>query len=311
MDWAELSFWTLVLGGAVRLATPVVLAALGEALVERSGMINLGIEGMMLAGALAGAWGAATAGWGAGVLLALAVGAALGLTMALLVLWGGANQLVVGLAVTLLAGGLSTYLFQLWQPSGRTAARVPLAPVVDVPGLSSIPLVGEALFEQSVFTYLAVALVVLAAWSLRRTGVGLAVRATGDDPARAALRGVAPRRVRAATLAVGGALAGLGGCVLTVGYLGSFTDNVTGGRGYVALAAVIIGRWSPLGALAGAAVFAVFDALALQAQGQGSGIPIELFTALPYVVTLLVLIAVARGSAAPRALGRPLDAAGG
>jgi len=307
MEWTELSFWTLVLAGAVRLATPVVLAALGEAIVERSGTINLGIEGMMLAGAFAGAWGAAQAGWWVGVLLALAVGAGLGVVMAGAVLWGGANQLVVGLALTLLAAGLSTYLFQLWQPSGQDAARVPLAPGVDVPGLSSIPVIGEALFDQSIFTYLAVALVVVVAWGLRRTGAGLAVRATGDDPVRAALRGVAPRRVRTLSLAAGGALAALGGCTLTVGYLGSFTDNVTGGRGYVALAAVIIGRWSPMGAMAGAGVFALFDSLALQAKGGDSPIPIEIFTALPYVMTLLVLVAVARGSAAPRALGRPLE----
>jgi general nucleoside transport system permease protein len=307
MDWTELSFWTLVLGGAVRLATPVVLAALGEAIVERSGTINLGIEGMMLAGAFAGAWGASQGDWWFGVLLALAVGAGLGLVMAATVLWGHANQLVVGLALTLLASGLSTYLFQLWQPSGQNAADVPLAPGIDVPGLSSIPVIGEALFDQSIFTYLAVALVVAVAWGLKRTGAGLAVRATGDDPARAALRGVSPRPVRAVSLAVGGALAALGGCTLTVGYLGSFTDNVTGGRGYVALAAVIIGRWSPLGALAGAGVFALFDSLALQAQDGDSPIPIEVFSALPYVVTLVVLVAVARGSAAPRALGRPLE----
>lgn len=306
MEWGELSFWTLVLAGAVRLATPVVLAALGEVIAERSGTINLGIEGMMLAGAFAGAWGAASGGWAFGIAVALLTGAALGALMAAAVLWGGANQLVAGLAISLLATGLCSYLFELWQPSGATAARVPLAPTVAVPGLVDVPLLGEALFGQSVFTYAAIALAAAVAWSLRRTGAGLRVRAVGDDPAAAGLRGVPVRGVRALALVVVGAFAAVGGATLTVGYLGSFSEGVTAGRGYVALAAVIIGRWSPGGALAGAGVFALFDSLALQAQRGGSGIPVEAYTALPYVVTLLVLLFVARAGGAPRALGRAL-----
>ncbi len=306
MEWGELSFWSLVLAGAVRLATPVVLAALGELIAERSGTINLGIEGMMLAGAFAGAWGAAEGGWGAGIVVALLAGAALGALMAATVLWGGANQLVVGLAISLLATGLCSYLFEVWQPSGATAAEIPLAPTVSVPALADLPLLGEAIFGQSVFTYGALACAVAVAWALRRTGAGLRVRAVGDDPGAAALRGVPVRRVRALALVAAGAFAGVGGATLTVGYLGSFSEGVTAGRGYVALAAVIIGRWSPRGAIAGAGVFALFDSLALQAQRGGSSIPVEAYTALPYVVTLLVLLLVARGGGAPRALGRPL-----
>ncbi|MBL7499003.1 ABC transporter permease [Frankia sp. CN7] len=295
----------LILAGAVRLATPVALAALGEAVVERSGTINLGIEGTMLAGALAGAYGASQAGWGAGIALAVAVGGFLGLVTALATLWGRANQLVVGLSVTLIATGAATYLYELWRPTGTAAPEIPLAPTVHVPILREIPLVGPALFEQSVFSYAMVALAVGLAWTLRRTGAGLALRAAGDDPARAALRGVRVRATRTAALALGGALAALGGAVITVGYLGSFDVNVTAGRGYVALAAVIIGRWSPWGALAGAGVFALFDSVAIQS-GDTEIVPVEVLTALPYLVTLAALIVVARGGRAPRALGRAL-----
>ena len=300
----------LILAGAVRLATPLGLAALGEAIVERSGTINLGIEGTMLAGALAGAYGAAQAGWAAGVALAVAVGAGLGLVTAVAILWGGANQFVVGLSLTLAAVGASTYLYELWLPSGTPPPEIPLAPTVDVPLLSDIPLVGAALFEQSVFTYVMLVLAAATWWGLRRTGAGLAVRAVGDDPERAGLRGVPVRLVRTAALVVAGALAALGGSVLTVGYLGTFDENITAGRGYVALAAVIIGRWSPWGALAGAGVFALFDSLAIQAQSEGIDVvPIEILVALPYLVTLVALVAVARGSRAPRALGRELGRA--
>jgi simple sugar transport system permease protein len=299
---------SLILSGAVRLATPLGLAALGETIAERSGTINLGIEGTMLAGALAGAYGAAQAGWAAGVALALAVGAGLGLLTAVAILWGGANQFVVGLSLTLAATGASTYLYELWLPSGTPAPEIPLAPRVDVPVLSDIPRIGAALFEQSVFTYAMVVLAFATWWGLRRTGAGLAVRAAGDDPARAALRGVPVRLVRTGALVVAGAMAAAGGAVLTVGYLGAFDENVTAGRGYVALAAVIIGRWSPWGALAGAGVFAIFDAIAIQAQAEGIDVvPIEMLTALPYLVTLVALVAVARGSRAPRALGRELE----
>jgi simple sugar transport system permease protein len=301
----ELAFWEIVLAGAFRLGTPVALAALGETVVERAGSINLGIEGMMLSGALAGVVGATTvAGWPGGLVSGLLAGALLGLVMGLVVLKGGANQIVVGIGVSLLGAGLAAYLFKVWQPSGRSAVIVPLVPTVSIPGLRELPLVGEALFAQSWLTYGTVGLVAAMAWALRRTRPGLALRAAGDDPAAAALRGVDVVRVRLAALVTGGALAGLAGAAITVGYLGSFTDGVTAGKGYIALAVVIIGRWSPVGAALGALLFAAFESLALQAQTGASGLPVEAYTALPYLVTLAVLVATARRQHAPRALGR-------
>ncbi len=307
MNATDLGFWALLLAGAVRLATPVVLAALGETLVERGGIVNLGVEGMMALGAFAGVFGASEAGWGSGLILGAAAGSILGLAMGIAVIRGHANQIVVGIAAALLGTGLANYLFQIWQPSGRDAVIVPLVPTIAVPGLDQLPLIGQALFVQSPLTYIAVAAVFVARWALRYTTAGIVLRAVGDDPEAATLRGVDVAVVRIAALTLGGALAGLGGATMTVGYLGSFTDDVTSGRGYVAIAVVIIGRWSPVGAMLGAVLFAFFDSLALLAQNGSAGLAVEFYSALPYATTLFALIATARANYAPRALGRSFD----
>jgi len=301
---AELGFWAVLFAGAVRLATPITLAALGEMLVERSGIVNLGIEGMMALGAFMGVWGASQQSWVTGLLLGAAAGGVLGLLMGLAVLKGGINQIVAGIAITLLGIGLADYLFKIWQPSGRSAVVVPLVPIVRVPLLDHLPLIGEALFAQSPLTYFAVAAIVVASFAMRRTTPGLKLRAVGDDPEAAQSRGVDVVAVRIATLVLGGALAGFGGATITVGYLGSFSDDVTSGRGYVAIAVVIIGRWSPVGAMLGALLFALFDSLALLAQSSSVGLPVEFFSSLPYAMTLLALTLTARAQQAPRALGR-------
>jgi ABC-type uncharacterized transport system permease subunit len=307
MSLTQLSFWAILLAGAVRLATPITLAALGETLVERCGIVNLGIEGMMALGAFVGLWGASGRGWQMGLLLGAAAGGLLGLLMGLAVLKAGINQIVAGMAVTLIGVGLADYLFQVWQPSGRSAVVVALVPILRLPLLDHLPVIGEALFAQSPLTYLAVAAVVATAWALRRTTPGLSLRAVGDDPEAAQLRGIDAVSVRMATLVVGGALAGFGGATMTVGYLGSFTDDVTSGRGYVAIAVVIIGRWSPIGAMLGALLFALFESLALLAQSQSAQLPVEFYNSLPYAITLLALVLTASAQSSPRALGRPLE----
>ena len=183
---------------------------------------------------------------------------------------------------------------------------VPLVPTLRLPLLDRLPLVGEALFAQSPLTYLAVVAVAVATWALRQTTPGLRLRSVGDDPEAAQLRGVDVISVRIVTLVLGGILAGIGGATITVGYLGSFSDGITGGRGYVAIAAVIIGRWSPVGAVLGAFLFALFDSLALLAQSNSLGLPVEFFSSLPYAATLLALVLTARAQSAPRALGKGL-----
>lgn len=307
MNAADLGFWSILIAGAVRLATPIILAALGETLVERSGTVNLGVEGMMALGAFTGILGASEAGWAAGLALGAVAGALLGLIMGLAVLKGGVNQIVAGIAITLLGIGLADYCFQLWQPSGRSAVVVPLVPTLPLPVLDRLPLIGEAFFAQSPLTYLAVAAVAAATWALKYTTPGLRLRAVGDDPDAARLRGIDVASVRIAALTLGGAMGGFGGATMTVGYLGSFTDDVTSGRGYIAIAVVIIGRWSPVGAMFGALLFALFDSLALLAQSQSAGLPVEFYSSLPYAVTLLALVLTARAQHAPRALGRTFD----
>ena len=301
----EVGFWAIVLAGGVRLATPIAFAALGETLVERAGLLNLGIEGMMLVGALAGVVGSHYVSPWAGVIVGGLSGGLLGLVMALVVLRGGANQIVSGIAVSLLGLGLGTYAFQLWQPSGRSSVIAPLVPTLNMPVLSSLPIVGPVVFHQSVLTYACIALVPALSWGLRNTHFGLAIRAAGDDPVAAALRGVDVVRTRFWTLVLGGTLAGVGGASITVGYLGSFSDGLTAGRGFIAIAVVIIGSWTPLGACAGALLFAFFDSLSLLAQTGGLNLPSEAYAALPYLVTLLVLLVTSRSRRAPRALARP------
>jgi general nucleoside transport system permease protein len=294
MTFASIDFWDGVLAGAVRLATPLLLASLGETVVERSGSINLGLDGMMLAGAFTGAYGAYLLGPVAGVSFGIVGGAVLGLLMAIAVFRARADMFVAGITISLLGVGLTSFLYKTWVPSGRTSVAVPLVTTIRVPGLADIPLVGEALFHQSLLTYLAFALVPVTAWMLRSTRFGLRVRAVGDDADAATLRGLDPREVRTAALVIGGAMAGLAGATITVGYVGSFTDNITAGRGYLAIAIVIIGRRTAWGALAGAFLVATFESLSLLSQTGGLSLPVEVYGALPFAVTLLVLVLTAR-----------------
>ncbi len=261
----------------------------------------------MLAGAFAAIAGGAYGGWAFGLAVGMAVGGFMGAMMAFAVLRGGADQIITGIAIALLGAGLSIFFFQIWQPSGRSVMVVPLVPTIHVPYLRDIPLIGEALFGQSALTYFCFALTLLLVWVLRSTNIGLAIRAAGDDPAAAILRGVNVVAVRAWALIFGGAMAGLGGAAITVGYLGQFSDGVTAGRGYIAIAVVIIGQWSPIGVVLGALLFALFDALALRAQTSAAGLlPVEAFASMPYVVTLAVLLLTMRRQMSPRALGHPI-----
>ncbi len=304
MSWSDPVFWEIVLGGTLRLATPIFLAALGEVITERSGTLNLGIDGIMTAGAFSAVVCASFSGWSGGLLGAAFVGTLYGLLMALAVVKYDASQIIAGIAISLIGAGLTSYLFQLWQPSGQMVTFVPLAPNVAVPFFSGIPFIGPILFRQNLITYGTVVVLLAAIVVLRHTRVGLMLRAVGDDRTAAGIRGIHTDRVRVVAIAVGGCLMGLAGAAITIGFLGSFNDGLTNGRGYVALAVVIIGRWSPLGAFFGALLFAFFDSLGLRAQSGIAFLPNELFSILPYAITLLVLVATARSKVAPRQLGQ-------
>ena len=202
--WVDPVFWRVTLAGAVRLATPIAFAAVGEMIAERTGTLNLSVDAVMTAGALAAVMAGAIGGWMVGLAAAAGIGLVLGLAMAALTIAGRLNQIVAGIAISLVGYGLTETVFQLWQPSGQLAPLIPLVPTLPLPALSSIPFLGDALFTQSLLTYGAVALIALVWFALRFTRLGLVARAVGDDSAAAALRGVAVGWTRALALAFGG-----------------------------------------------------------------------------------------------------------
>lgn len=298
---------TAFLEATVRTATPLALAALGETIAERAGVINVGLEGCVIAGAFGALVTAGAAGAGVGFVGALAAGAAVAALFAFCVVRLGTDQIITGTAMTLLGLGATGALYASLYGAGGAALSVPTVGPVAIPGLSSIPVVGPALFAQPVIAYVAVALVVAAWWVLWRTHVGLALRAIGEAPEAAAAAGVPVTRLRTAAVVVGGALGGLAGGTLVLAQAGTFAEGMSAGRGFVAIAIVVLGRWHPVGAALGALVFGAATALQFLFQAMGWALPYQLFLALPYVLTLAAL-AIARGrGAAPAALGKPLS----
>ncbi|MGO8671755.1 MAG: ABC transporter permease [Capsulimonadaceae bacterium] len=288
---------------AVRLATPLLLAALGEVVAERAGVINVGIEGMVLAGALAGFVGSyETHSAALGALAAVAAGAGVAGVAAIFAIALRSDQVVAGTAVNILSVGLTGVLFRaLFSSSGNSATA--FAPI-PVPFLSHLPFVGEALFQQDFTGYAAWLLVPLCHLFLYHTPAGLRLRAVGEYPAAADAAGVNVGRVRALALIWGGALAGLAGATLSIGYTNGFVENMSGGRGFIALAIVILGRWTPFGVLGAALLFGLASGLQYQFQASSSAMPYQFFLALPYLLTLAALLLRARVRFnAPAALG--------
>ena len=290
---------------SVRIATPLMLAALGETITERAGVINLGLEGAMLAGCLAGAYGSATAGPWTGLALAVAVGGVVSLVLGTVVL-AGANQIIAGTAVTLACVGLTGAAHRGWVAGGAAPAVVPTLAPLPVPLLADIPLLGPAVFAQPIPTYIGLLLAPLLWWVLFRTRPGLALRATGESAAMARAAGVPVRLVRTLAAVFGGSLAGLAGASLVLAQVGSFAERMTAGRGYVAIAVVVLGRWHPLGAALAALAFGGATALQFAFQALGLAVPYQLFLVLPYFLTLLALAGAVGRSRAPADLGRDL-----
>ncbi|OXM44281.1 hypothetical protein CFP71_40725 [Amycolatopsis thailandensis] len=286
-------FLTLLLGAAFVAAAPLILAGLGEMVLERSGAgFNLGLEGIMLVGALAGVLGSAAAGPWIGLLTGLAAGVAGGLLYAVSVALG-LDVVLTGIAISIVGAGVSTYAFEVIAPAGRTNISAPLLPRLSVPGLAELPVIGPPLRELSVGMWLAIAVAIVAAWALRSTRAGLRLRSAAEHDT-AVQRGIAVARYRLVAALIAGGLAGAAGTVLAVSTIGTFTPGMTGGRGFLVLAVVIIGRQRPGGVVAGAALFAVMDGLALLAQTRDLGLPTEAYHALPYLTALIVLCAHAR-----------------
>jgi general nucleoside transport system permease protein len=316
MDWGSIlgpAALPSLFAGGVRLAIPTALAAVGESFCERAGVLNLGLEGMMLAGALGSFLGEYYTGdpW-IGVAAGIAAGLLIGALKALLSVTLKTEQVINGIALVLFAQGATAFVYGRLFGVTSSPPRIEGLPAVEIPWLSSIPAVGEVLFSQNVLVYTSGLLVIAVWWVLFRTRFGLSVRAVGESPGAADAAAVSVDRIRWMALLVCGGMAGLGGAVLVIGQLHLFAPNVTAGRGWVAIAIVIFGRWHPIWACAGAFVFGFVDALQLRVQAAGGGlnapVPFELFQGLPYLVTVLVMVfsaARAARDAQPSALGVP------
>ena len=295
-----------LLAAAVRLAAPILLAALGETFTERAGILNLGLEGIMLMGALTGFVGAYASGslW-LGVLAALLSGAVMGLLMGFMSVTAKVNQVVAGLGITILGSGLSTLLFRLFFGLRSTPPTIDMFPEQPIPWLNRIPVLGEMFFSHNILVYLALILVPVAWVVLYRTRFGLALRAVGERPDAVDTRGLSVDRLRYISLMIGGALAGLGGAFLPLANLGIFWTQITAGRGFIAIAVVVFARWDPVRALWGALLFGGAMALQLSLQTLKMPIPSELLLMLPYIITIIVLVGVSRRAEFPGAFAVP------
>lgn len=293
-----------VLAGGIESGTVILYPALGELLAERAGVVNLGTEGAMLTGALAAyAVGATTGSAWAGVLAGTGAGAAVGLAHALLVVYRRADQLASGLVMWFLALGLTSVL-----GAAYVSRAVNPLPVVALPGLSAIPGVGPVLFDHDPLVYAGYLLVPLAWWFLFRTRPGLVLRATGERVETVAVSGRRPALVQLSAVTFGAALAGIGGAQLSVGYVDSWFDDMTNGYGFVAVAVVLFAAWRPLRVVLGSYLFGAALAAASVLQAHGVAVNQYVLDALPYLVTILALVAFARrtGSQAPEGLTRAL-----
>ena len=297
--------WSALVAGMLRYATPLIFGAMGGILSERSGVINIGLEGMMLIGAFFGIFGSDLLGsWVLGVAVGVAAGALIGLVHAFVSIQLRADQVVSGTGINFLAIGITGYIFIYHYGDQGTPSDISRAPNVTLPLVEDIPFIGEAIGQMNVLTWAALILVPILAVYLFRTRGGLRLRSVGEKPRAADSLGLPVLRTRYLAVTASGALAALGGVFLSIGLLGSFNEQMTAGRGFIALAAVIFGSWRPFGALAGACLFGFSTALAqrLPAFSESTAV---LFQALPYVVTLVVVAGVIGRSRPPAAIGVP------
>ncbi len=297
--------WSALVAGMLRYATPLIFGAMGGILSERSGVINIGLEGMMLIGAFFGIFGSDLLGsWVLGVVVGVAAGALIGLVHAFVSIQLRADQVVSGTGINFLAIGITGYIFIYHYGDQGTPSDISRAPNVTLPLVEDIPFIGEAIGQMNVLTWAALLLVPILSVYLFRTRGGLRLRSVGEKPRAADSLGLPVLRTRYLAVTASGALAALGGVFLSIGLLGSFNEQMTAGRGFIALAAVIFGSWRPFGALAGACLFGFSTALAqrLPAFSESTAV---LFQALPYVVTLVVVAGVIGRSRPPAAIGVP------
>lgn len=299
---ASAGLWAAVL----RIATPLIFGTLGALLSERSGVLNLGIEGIMTFGAMIG-WLAVFNGadlW-TGMLVAALSGALFGLVHAAMTVSLGLSQHVTGLGITLFASSLSYYIFRLAVPLASTPPTVTPFQPISVPGLSDLPFIGPALFTQTLPTYLSVVIALLLAYIVYRTPLGLALRMSGENPHAAEAQGVDPIKIRYGAIMAGSALMAMGGAFLTLSAFNSFFPTMVQGRGWICIALVVFASWRPGRALFGALLFAFFDAFQLRLQTVLGNVPYQIFLMMPYILSIAALAVMARRARVPQALMQP------
>ena len=307
MEALDILFTASLWAAVIRIASPLIFGTLGELICERAGVLNLGIEGIMTAGAFAG-WLTVYLGGGLwmGVAVAALAGAMFGLLHGTLVVPLGLSQHVTGIGVTLLSTSLCYYAYRLVFPEVTSPPKIEPFQPLSIPLLSDIPLLGPALFQQTPLTYLAFAMVVAVSWFLYRTPAGLAVRTVGENPAAAEAQGMNVTAIRMLAVMAGSALMGVGGSFITLSAFNSFFFEMMNGRGWICIALVVFSAWHPGKALLGALLFGLFDAYQLRLQQLASAaVPYQVFLMMPYVLSIIALIVMSRRVAYPRALMVP------
>ena len=303
MDWTFVS--NLILAG-VRMATPLIFLALAELYSQRAGLVHIGLEGLASIGSLVGFLVSLITG---SPLLGMAAGAAAGILVNMIYAYATitlcAEQIVYGMAINIFAPALAAFIYRVYFGAGSELVQVALMQTVAIPGLKDIPFLGPLLFDQTPMVYLAYALVIFTAIYFNRTKSGLNFKAVGEYPKAAATLGINVIGVKYAACVICGALAGIGGAYLTTCYANTYVDGNVAGRGFIALAAVIFGRWSAGGVLLACLFFGFCDALQIRLQVGSFGVPYQFFQMIPYLATVVVLGVIGMRKAGPKASGKP------
>ncbi len=301
----ETSMIVALLASGIRMAVPVIYSSIGEVVAERAGVLNIGIEGQMLLGAFTALVASVYTG---SVFVGILLGGILGGLGALVIAYLGVSrkqdQAVVGIIFNIFALGLTSYMYRVLFGVATTPPQVDIIPAVQIPLLSEIPVLGEILFSQNLLVYIAVLLTVVVWYTLFRTKLGLQLRATGENPRAAQASGIDVLKMRYGALFFCGMMAGIGGAFLTVAIVGRYMENISAGRGFIALSITIFSRWHPVFAMLGALLFGLVDALQLRLQAGGVDLPYQFMVMLPYVVTLISIMLFGRNIHTPKALGR-------
>jgi simple sugar transport system permease protein len=295
------------LEGTVRTATPLAFAAIGETVAERAGVINIGLEGAIIAGAFGGFAAAGTGSVLVGFIGAALAGAIVSAVFAFFAIRLRADQIITGTALSLLGLGVTATLYRQIYGTAGAALSIPTMGVTRIPLLARIPGIGEPLFAQPLITYVLYLLIPCVWWWMYKTHAGLGLRAIGEDPRAAVAAGVDAERSQILATLLGGMLGGIAGGVLVLAQAGSFAEGMSAGRGFIAIAIVVLGRWHPLGVAAAALIFGAASALQYFFQAMGWPLPYQAFLALPYVLTLLGLAGIAGRSIPPASLGKWQD----